>query len=136
MTYIDISFFAEMWSYILEFSTYVNNLIPTSVNPELKSLYEKLMSWFNVFERLIKPFIRHLRAFGCIAYVYLKRKRRDLKKPGKSAKMALRAVKEHLVRYENLRGHIFKIWISEKNVVMRARDIRFFDENENNNETI
>ena len=77
-----------------------------------------------------------MQAFGCIAYIHLKGKRRGLKKPKKSKKIALRAVKGYLVGYKDLRGHIFKIWISKKNVVIRARDICFFDENEDDNEKI
>jgi hypothetical protein len=71
-----------------------------------------------------------------VAYIYLKGKRIGLKKPEKSQKMKPRAVKGHLVGYEELRGHIFKIWILEKKVVVRARDVRFFDENNNNDEEI
>ena len=68
--------------------------------------------------------------------MHLKGKRRGLERPKKSKKIALRAVKGYLVGYKDLRGHIFKIWISKKNVVIRARDIYFFDENENDDEII
>ena len=47
-----------------------------------------------------------------------------------------RAMKGYLVGYEGLRGHFFKIWLPEKKVVVRARDVRFFDKNDNNNEDI
>jgi len=76
------------------------------------------MGWFNAPERSIMPYIRHLRAFGCVAYVYLKGKRKGLEKPGKSQKMAPRAVKGYLVGYKGLRGHIFKIWQPKKNIVI------------------
>jgi hypothetical protein len=84
----------------------------------------------------VKPFIRHLRAFGYIAYIYLKGLRVGLEKPRKSQKMNPRAVKEYLVGYEGLREYLFKIWLLEKKVVVRARDIRFFDEDNNNDEDI
>src|SRR5271155_4353017 len=88
------------------------------------------MSWFNSADQSIKLFIRYLRVFGCLAYIYLKIRRRGLEKPGRIKKMALRAVKGHLVGYKGLRGHIFKIWLPEQNIVIRARDVRFFDEEE------
>ena len=69
-----------------------------------------------------------------MAYVHLKGKRKGLKKPGKSQKMALRAVKGYLIGYKGLRGHIFKIWQPEKNIVIRARDVRFFDEEQHSDE--
>jgi hypothetical protein len=80
-TCIDVGLPAEMWPYALESSAYVNNLIPTSANPELKSPHERLMSWFNAPERSIKPFLRHLRTFGCVAYVHLKEQRRQKRRP-------------------------------------------------------
>ena len=82
----------------------------------------------------MKLFIRHLRAFGCIVYIHLKGKRVGLKQPGKSQKINPRVIKEYLVGYKGLREHLFKIWLLEKKVVVRARDVRFFDEDEDDNE--
>jgi hypothetical protein len=50
--------------------------------------------------------------------------------------MNLRAVKGYLVGYKGLRGYLFKIWLSEKKVVVRARDVRFFDKDDNDDEDI
>jgi len=91
------------------------------------------MGWFNAHKRSITPYIPHLREFGCVAYVHLKGKRKGLEKPGRPPRMAPRAVKGHLVGYEGLRGHIFKNWIPE-NVVVRARNVRFFDEAQHSDE--
>ena len=124
-----------MWPFADDSAIYIKNLLPTAAN-DFISPYEKLMSWFNTHERSVKPFIRHLRAFGCVAYVHLKGSRVGLEKPGKSQKMNPRAVKGHLVGYEGLRGHLFKIWLPEKKVVVRARDVRFFDEDDNDDEDI
>jgi hypothetical protein len=44
-----------------------------------------------------------------MAYVHLKGKRINLKKPEKSQKIKLKAIKKHLVEYKKLRGYIFKI---------------------------
>ena len=124
-----------MWPFAVESSIYVNNLLPTSAD-NFKLPHEKLMGWFNTHERSVKPFIHHLRAFGCVTYVHLKGTRVGLEKPGKSQKMKPRAVKGHLVGYEGLRGHLFKIWLPEKKVVVRARDVRFFDEDNDDDEDI
>jgi hypothetical protein len=71
-----------------------------------------------------------------VAYVHLKGTRVGLEKPGKSQKMKPRAVKGHLVGFEGLRGHLSKIWLPEKKVVVRARYVRFFDEDDDDDEDI
>jgi hypothetical protein len=38
--------------------------------------------------------------------------------------------------FNSLRGYLFKIWLLEKKVVVRARDVRFFDEDDNDDEDI
>jgi hypothetical protein len=50
--------------------------------------------------------------------------------------MNLRTVKGYLVGYEGLRRYLFKIWLLEKKVVVRVRDVRFFDEDDDDNEDI
>ena len=69
-----------------------------------------------------------------MGYVHLKGHRKGLEKPKKSQKMVPRAVKGHLVGYEGLRGHIFKIWIPEQNIVVCACDVCFFDESDEDND--
>ena len=133
-TCIDAGIPELMWPFAVESSVYVNNLLPMSVNPNHKSPHERLMEWFDAPERSVKPFIRHLRAFACVGYVHLKGCHKGLEKPKKSQKMAPRAVKGHLVGYEGLRGHIFKIWIPEQNIVVRTHDVHFFNESDEDND--
>src|SRR5579859_5923774 len=134
-TYINVGLPTHMWPFAVELAIYVNNLLPTAANDFILP-HEKLMGWLNTHQRSVKPFIRHLRAFGCIAYVHLKGTCIGLEKPGKSQKMKPRAVKGHLVGYEGLRGHIFKIWLPEKKVIVCAQDVCFFDEDEDNDEDV
>jgi len=51
--------------------------------------------------------IRHLRTFGCVAYVYLK----GYKAPLRSHKMALRAEKGFMVGTEGFNGHVYLVWL-------------------------
>src|SRR5438045_5269764 len=62
-TCIDVGLPTHMWPFAVESAIYVNNLLPTAAN-DFISPHEKLMVWFNTHERSVKPFIRHLRAFG------------------------------------------------------------------------
>ena len=56
-TCIDAGIPELMWPFAVESSVYVNNLLPTSVNPNHKSPHERLMEWFDAPERSVKPFI-------------------------------------------------------------------------------
>ena len=81
------------------------------------------MDWFNTYKRSVKPFIRYLRAFGCVAYVHLKGTRVGLKKPGKSQKMNPRAVKGYLVGYEST--NIYRIWFPQRGEVRPEKNVAF-----------
>src|SRR5437667_848411 len=65
--------------------------------------------------------IRHLRTFGCVAYVHLKGHRA----PPRSHKMAPRAEKGFLVGTEGFNGHVYLVWLPQSKRFVRARDVRF-----------
>ena len=71
----------------------------------------------------IPAYIRHLRTFGCVAYVH----RKGPAAPDRAIKMHPRAVKGYLIGYEGLHGHIYHIWIPDLRKVMRTHDVRFHD---------
>lgn len=135
-TCINVGLPAYMWPFAVASSIYVNNLLPSSANLDFKSPHKMLMGWFDTHEKSVKPFIRHLRAFDCTAYVHLKGKRVGLEKPDKSQKMHLQAIKKYLVGYEGLKGHLFKIWLSEKKVMVHTRDVCFFNKDKEDDEDI
>src|SRR5438045_1364303 len=56
-TCIDAGIPEMLWPFTVESSAYVNNLLPSSVNPDNKSPHERLMEWFGAPERSVKPFI-------------------------------------------------------------------------------
>ncbi len=35
-----------------------------------------------------------------------------------------------------MRGHLFKIWLPEKNIVVRARDVYFFNDDKDNDDDV
>ena len=65
--------------------------------------------------------IRHLRTFGCVAYVHLKGHRA----PDKSRKMDPRAEKGFFVGTEGFHGHVYLVWLPQSHRFVRARDVRF-----------
>ncbi|RCI14375.1 hypothetical protein L249_6026, partial [Ophiocordyceps polyrhachis-furcata BCC 54312] len=107
---------AMLWPHYMSMAAYVANLIPTGGK---ESPLERLMTALNL---PYKYDISHLHAWGCTAYVT-----KPKEKIVRSEKMAPRAWKGHLVGIEGLHGHIFKIWLPDQEIVVRARDVRFVD---------
>jgi Pol polyprotein len=114
-----------LWPYAEESAVYVINLLPTSSNPNNQSPHERLCQFLNLTDAS-QPYIRHLRTFGCTAYVHIKAETRV-----QSQKMAPRAEKGFLVGYEGLHGHIYKVYIPSQHTIVRARDVRFYEQNLN-----
>ncbi|MBE3046304.1 hypothetical protein IMZ48_27960 [Candidatus Bathyarchaeota archaeon] len=111
----------RLWLYAIRTATTIINLLPTSSNDGSKSPHECLAAHIKLGGT--KPYIHHLRTFGCVAYVHKKGSLR----PAKSAKMQPRALKGKLVGYDSLRGHIFHVWIPQLDCVLRVRDVRFWE---------
>ncbi|MBE3041263.1 hypothetical protein IMZ48_01485 [Candidatus Bathyarchaeota archaeon] len=110
-----------LWLYAIRTATTIINLLLTSSNAGSKSPYKCLSAHIELGGS--KPYIHHLRTFGCTAYVH----RKGSLKPAKSAKMQPRALKGKLVGYDSLRGHIFHVWIPQLDRVLRVRDVRFWE---------
>lgn len=110
----------ELWPLYMEASVYINNRLPTSSNRNNDSPIEKMFRMINV---PYEPYLKHIRTWGCTAYVRTPEERRI-----RSQKMATRAKKGMLVGLQGMRGHIYKIWLPDEQKVIRARDVRFWEQ--------
>ena len=69
--------------------------------------------------------MKHLRIFGCEAYVHIPEEDPDFVKARKTKERARVGM---FVRTEGLCGHIFVIWVPSKNRLIRSRDVQFREE--------
>ena len=60
----------NLWLYAVRTAVTVINLLPASGNHGSKSPHEALYQFLQIPEK--KPYIKHLRTFGCTAYVHKK----------------------------------------------------------------
>lgn len=106
----------ELWPLMYDTSIYIINRLPTKSldwKTPLGKLYE-LCGYPNV-----KPYIDHLRVYGCLCYVY------DRHVPA-GDKMRPRALQGWLVGYTA--SNIWRVWIPEIQRIVESRDV-LFDEN-------
>ena len=76
----------------------------------------------NLPERSIQPYTKHLRAFGCEAYVRIPEEDAEFVK---ARKLKERSRKGYFVGTEGLRGHVYLVWVPEKKRLFRTRDVQF-----------
>ncbi|KXX82434.1 hypothetical protein MMYC01_201623 [Madurella mycetomatis] len=95
-------------------------MLPTKANPASRSPQERLATALNIPESARQPYIRHLRAYFCEAYYYIKPQKRD-----QSDKFAARAEKGRLIGYADLHGKIYWIWNPATDTIVRASAVRF-----------
>ena len=106
---------SELWPLFYDAAVYILNRLPT-----------KSLNWQTPLGKLydlcghpgVKPFVDHLRVYGCLSYVY------DRKVPV-GDKMRPRAFIGWLVGYTA--SNIWRIWIPESRHVLVSRDV-IFDE--------
>ncbi|KJZ70290.1 hypothetical protein HIM_10334 [Hirsutella minnesotensis 3608] len=110
-----------LWPYAQESVVKVLNLLPCKSNNG-RSPHEIFANFLQVNYDLCKPYIRHLRTFGCVAYVHIKREKRI-----QARKMAPRAEEGKLVGWEGIHGKIYHIYIPGRHTIVRACDVRFYE---------
>jgi hypothetical protein len=76
----------------------------------------------NLPERSILPYTKHLRTFGCEAYVRIPEKDPEFVKARKTKERAREGI---FVGTEGLQGHIYVVWVPEKNRLFQSRDVQF-----------
>lgn len=114
-----------LWPWAMKTSTDVGNLL-TPV-PDQPSPHEKLAIALNTSPSTRKPYVRHLRRWGCRAYVHV---HPDSHLYVKGRKMRARAELGRLMGYDGLHGHIFFILMDRTNKIQRARDVDFKEDEE------
>ncbi|MBE3046504.1 hypothetical protein IMZ48_29040, partial [Candidatus Bathyarchaeota archaeon] len=114
-----------LWRYAVRTAVAVINLLPTSANEGSISPHEALYRYLPIPDK--KPYIKHLRTFGCTAYVH----RKGALRPNRADKMQPRAIKGKLVGYDSLHGHLYFVWCPSTDQVYRVRDVRFREERDN-----
>lgn len=88
------------------------------------SPHEALYQFLHILDK--KPYIKHLRTFGCTAYVYKK----GALQPKRADKLQPRALKGKLVGYDSLHGYLYYVWSLHTDKVYRVRDVQFREEQE------
>ena len=111
----------DLWLYAVKTAVMIINLLPTTGNEGHMSPHERLSQFLS--SNNPKPYIKHLRTYGCTAYVHKK----GVLRPARAAKMQTRALKGKLVGYDSLHGHIYWVWVPSLNKVLRVRDVRFYE---------
>src|SRR5688500_4091235 len=97
----------HLWPEFMKASAYISNLLPHRSNNENWSPQKKVFHTLNIN---IEPYLKHVRTWGCRAYVHLKAGVDN--KVGE--KMKARATVGYLVGYEGHHGHIYRVYLPDK----------------------
>jgi hypothetical protein len=110
-----------LWPLAVKHTVDVANLLPKK-QLAWKTPHEILARALNLPERSVQPYTKHLRTFGCEAYVRIPEEDTEFVK---ARKLKERSRKGFFVGTEGLRGHVYLVWVSEKKRVIRSRDVQF-----------
>ena len=113
-----------LWPQAIKHTIDVRNLTPKR-QLDWKSPHELLGRALNLPDRSIQPYTKHLRIFGCEAYVRIPEEDPEFVK---ARKIKARSRLGAFVGTEGLRGHVFVIWIPEKQRLYHSRDVQFREE--------
>lgn len=112
----------HLWPLAVDTSAKVTNLLPTRANPGQQSPHERLLLALGLPEDQAKPYIDHLRVYGCKAYVHLKPAYRD-----NADKFSHRATVGQLVGYIGTHGRICHVWFRETDRIVTVSGVRFHE---------
>ena len=117
---IDAKLPERLWEHAIKAAIYLANRLPTKANNENQCPFDKFAQHFG-FDILND--ISSVRMWGCKAYVHLKGNRL----PDRARKMLPRAEERRLVGWIGDSGHICEVYLPQKNKVISARGVRFFE---------
>jgi hypothetical protein len=111
----------ELWPFAEETAVKVLNLLPSRTDPTgaWRSPWERWASAIGLPDADQKPYIKHLRIYGCTAYAFIKKENRE------KGKFTPRARRGQLVGYDDDFGRIFWIYCHDRGEVLRASAARF-----------
>ena len=110
-----------LWPLAVKHAVTIRNLTPKRAL-DWKSPHELLGRALNLPERSVEPYTKHLRTFGCEAYVRIPMEDPDFVKARKTKERSRQGM---FVGTEGLRGHIYVVWVPEKHRLFRSRDVQF-----------
>ena len=110
-----------LWPQAITHAVEVRNLTPKR-KLAWKSPYEVFGRALGLPDKSVIPDIKHIRVFGCEAYVRIPEEDPDFIKARKTRE---RSHKGAFVGTEGTHGHIFVVWIPEKKRLFRSRDVEF-----------
>ena len=98
----------ELWPFAVQTAALITNLLPTRANSDFQSPHYRLFTALGLSQEASVPYIKHLRVFGCTAYVHLKRAYR-----ANTDKFGPRAEVGRLVGYDSHHGRILYVWFPD-----------------------
>ena len=110
----------KLWEHAMKAAVYLANRLPTKANAKNQAPFDKLAEYLG-FD--MKNDLSFIRTWGCKAYVHLKGNRH----PDRARKMLPRAEEGRLVGWIGDAGHVYQVYLPDKNKVIRARDVRFIE---------
>lgn len=111
----------ENWPYAEEAAVHVINCLPSKGN-DGKSPHEIFAQATRMPPEYINPPVKHLRTFGCRAYVHAN----PVQRP-QGRKMMAKAFKGRMFGYEGHHGKIYRIRLDDEGRIIRARDVKFHE---------
>jgi hypothetical protein len=100
-----------LWPQAVKHAVDVRNLSPKR-QLEWKTPHKKLGRALNLPERSVNPYTSHLQIFGCEAFVRIPEEDPEYVRSRKTKEQSRVGA---FVGTEGLRGHIYVIWVPEKN---------------------
>jgi hypothetical protein len=110
-----------LWPWAVKYAVNVRNLTRKRALA-WKTPHEVLGKALNLPERSVQLYTKHLRTFGCEAYVRIPMEDSDFVKARKTKGRSREGV---FVGTGGLRGHIYVVWVPEKQRIVRSRDVQF-----------
>ena len=120
---IDAQLPEYLWPLAEDSAVRIINLTPSNANPDLQSPHERFAKYFDFPTEVWTPHIRHIRTWGCTAYVHIK----STSELPLARKMLPRAKKGVLVGYKDTKGKIYLVYIPKERRVVTVRDVRFHE---------
>ncbi|CEM30707.1 unnamed protein product [Vitrella brassicaformis CCMP3155] len=100
------------WPFAIDTAAYLRNRMPTESLSEDKTPYEM---WHGR-----RPYLGHVRVWGCLGYVHVR-------KPFRAHKFAARAVPMLLIGYDGRTKDAYRMWNPKTRRVIISRDVRFLE---------
>ncbi|EXU95156.1 hAT family dimerization domain protein [Metarhizium robertsii] len=120
-TLIQLQLPQELWPLFMETSVYVHNLLPS----RRYNWQSPIQRMFKIINLPYEPSLRHIHTWGCKACVTIPKEVQDFK--SRARKWPVKPRLATLLAWKVCMAHVYKIWLPDKQRVVRARDVRFHE---------